>query len=69
MTIGSNAEKIKIFLKPDELADLLAISKTSVYRLVNKRQIPFNKIGGSLRFRKTDVDKFLADERIEPIKM
>lgn len=67
MIIGSNTEKIKIFLTPDDLADLLAMSKTSIYRLVNKRQIPFNKIGGSLRFRKTDVDKYLDSQRIEPI--
>ena len=48
---------------------MLGLSTATVYRLVNKRQIPFNKIGGSLRFRKTDVDKFLDAERIEPIKM
>ena len=69
MQIDSNAEKIKAFLTPEELADMLEISKATVYRLVNKRQIPFNKIGGSLRFRKTDIDKFLDAERIEPIKI
>ncbi len=67
MIIGSNAEN-KIFLTPDELADYLSISKTTVYRLVYKREIAFNKIGGSLRFRKDDIDKYLNDERIEPIR-
>lgn len=67
--IGSNAETVKRFFTPDELADFLSISKASVYRLVNKRQIPFNKIGGSLRFRREDIDKFLDSQRIEPIKL
>lgn len=69
MKIDSNAEKIKAFLSPEEMADMLGLSKATVYRLINKRQIPFNKIGGSLRFRKTDIDKFLDAGRIEPIKM
>ena len=70
MTIGSNAEnKIKAFFTPDELADFLAISKATVYRLVNKRQLPFHKIGGVLRFRKDDIEKYLETGRIEPIKL
>ena len=70
MTIGSNAENIiKAFFTPDELAKFLAISKTTVYRLVNRRQLPFNKVGGVLRFRKDDIERYLEAGRIEPIKL
>jgi excisionase family DNA binding protein len=68
MTIESNADKkIKAFFTPDELAELLAISKPTVYRLVGKRQLPFHKIGGVLRFKKADIDKYLETGRVEPI--
>lgn len=70
MTIGSNAQnKMKAYFTPDELAEYLAISKATVYRLVNKRQLPFNKVGGMLRFRKDDIERYLEAGRIEPIKL
>lgn len=69
MEIGSNANnRIKAFFTPDELAEFLAISKATVYRLVGKRQLPFHKIGGVLRFKKADIERYLEDGRTEPIK-
>jgi excisionase family DNA binding protein len=58
----------KGFLSPKELAVYLSISIPTIYRLIEKRQLPFNKIGGSLRFKKEDVDKYLEESRINPIK-
>ncbi len=51
----------------DELAGWLKISKPSVYRLVQKRQIPFYKVGGSLRFGKNDIMSYLQKNKIESI--
>lgn len=69
MEIGLNANnRIKAFFTPDELAEFLAISKATVYRLVGKRQLPFHKIGGVLRFKKQDIEEYLENGRIEPIK-
>lgn len=68
MNHGSNADHSpKNFLKPDELAQFLNISKPTVYRLIDRRQIPFHKIGGSLRFQMKDVLKYIEGSRIEPI--
>ena len=68
MEIGSNADnKIKAFFTPEELAEFLAISKATVYRLVGKRQLPFHKIGGVLRFKKADIEEYLETGRVEPI--
>ncbi len=69
MTIGSNENRIRTFLTPDEMAECLAVSKTTLYRLVAKRQIPFYKIGGSLRFKKDEMEKYFDDCRIGPIKI
>ena len=65
MTTDSNT--LPNMLTPDELARYFRISKTGVYRLVEKRQIPFYRVGGSLRFAKSDVKAYLGGNRIEPV--
>ena len=54
-------------ITPDELADMLKISKVGIYRLVEKRLIPFYKVMGSLRFNKKDVMNFLEENRIDQL--
>ena len=66
MTTGSDTT-IEL-LTPDEVAELLRISKVGVYRLVEKRAIPFYRIRGSLRFDRKDVATYLKENRIEPVK-
>ena len=65
MTTDSNT--ISNLLTPDELAALLRISKVSVYRLVEKRSMPFYRVNGSLRFDKNDVMAYLKENRIESV--
>lgn len=55
-------------ITPDELADFLQISKATIYRLIDGRKIPFCKIGGSLRFRKSDIDGYIEKSIVEPLK-
>ncbi len=68
MTSGMNAV-IKEFSTPDELAAILAISRATVYRLIARRQIAFIKVGGSLRFRRADVEKFIEKNCTNPLTM
>jgi excisionase family DNA binding protein len=70
MNSNSNWDKIidKKFLKPNEMANLLNISRPSVYRLIEKRQIPFYKIGGNLRFKKEDIINYLEMSHFEAMK-
>ena len=65
MKIGSNTIKM---ITPIELASSLHISRTSVYRLIDQRKIPFYKIKGSIRFKQDDVMNYLENSRIEPIQ-
>jgi len=55
-------------LTPDELAKFLSISRATVYRLVEKRLIPFYKIRGSLRFEKSDILDYLKKSRVESVE-
>jgi excisionase family DNA binding protein len=54
-------------ITPKELARLFKLSSASVYRLVDKRTLPFYKVGGQLRFSLADVEEYLNGVRIEPI--
>jgi excisionase family DNA binding protein len=49
-----------------EVAELLRISVPSVRRL-QRRRIPFIKIGGSVRFTKDDIMSYLAKQRVEAV--
>lgn len=53
------------FFSPSQVAALLAISKATLYRLVEKRTLPFYKIGGSLRFKHSDIVEYVERCRIQ----
>lgn len=69
MDTGFNTENLihKSFLTPDDMATLFSISRKTVYRLVDRRLVPFHKIGGVLRFRKEDIEEYLNSTRIDPV--
>jgi excisionase family DNA binding protein len=50
-----------------DVARLLKISASSVRRLQQQRRIPFFKVGGSIRFNKSDLAIYLMNRRVEPI--
>lgn len=47
-------------------AAVLAITKTAVYRLVERRRIPYYRLPSGLRFRRSDLDAYLRERRVEP---
>jgi excisionase family DNA binding protein len=52
-----------------ELAMRLKVEVRFVRRLVAERRIPFTKVGKFVRFHRRDVDTFLAEGRVEPIRV
>lgn len=65
MNVGSTIQNL---ITPDELAKLFKISKSSVYRLVDSRVLPFYKVGGNLRFSAKDIDEYLGNVRFESMQ-
>jgi len=49
-----------------EVAKYLGISKATVYKWVETRQIPFTKVGTLLRFPKWLIDRHLAKNATHP---
>ena len=47
-----------------EVAKYLKIKDRTIYRLVAKREIPGFKVGGSWRFRKSEIDQWVAGNAV-----
>ena len=50
-----------------DVADLLKVSIPTVRRLQQGRHIPFIKVGGAVRFAKSDLIEYLKKVRVEAI--
>ncbi len=49
----------------EELSQYLMIKKSSLYSMVERREIPFYKIGRLVRFKKSDIDAWLEGVKFE----
>ena len=55
------------FLTTDEVLEYLQVNLRTVYRLIKAGKIPAVRVGRQWRFRKTDIDAWLARERSHTI--
>jgi len=49
-----------------QVAELLRVSVDFVYSTM-KRNVPHVKVGGALRFRKEDIDRYIAMQTVSPM--
>lgn len=49
-----------------DLAKYLAVSKSMIYKLVEEEDIPYIKIGKSLRFKREDIETWIESRRFKP---
>ncbi len=54
-------------LTASEVADLLRVSRMTVYRLIKEGQIKALRVGRSYRLREDDVDEYLSARYTEAI--
>jgi excisionase family DNA binding protein len=45
-----------------EVADFLKVTERTIYRLAADHQIPSFKVGGSWRFRRADLAKWMSEQ-------
>lgn len=50
----------------DEVATFLKAGKRTVYRLASAGEIPAFKLGGTWRFRRADLDRWISEQIGEP---
>jgi putative molybdopterin biosynthesis protein len=53
----------KEFYTVAQLAELLQLTEMTIYRMVNRGELPHYKIGRVKRFRSSDVEQFLESHR------
>lgn len=51
-----------------EVAERLGVGERFVRRLVEERRIPYFKIGRHVRFMRDDVDRWISQSRVEPLR-
>lgn len=56
------------FLAMQEAADYMSISKSHLYKLTERRAIPFYRIGRRILFEAADLEEYLMSCRVEPPK-
>ena len=49
-----------------EVAEYLKVKDRTIYRLVANREIPCFKVGGSWRFRKSEIDQWIEANAVGP---
>ncbi len=49
----------------NEVADLLRVSRMTVYRLINAGQLPSLRVGKSYRLREQDIHSYLTERFTE----
>ncbi|MDF0605888.1 helix-turn-helix domain-containing protein [Neisseriaceae bacterium TC5R-5] len=58
---NNNSESGILTIK--EVAEYLKVTERTIYRLAAAKKIPaFKKVGGTWRFRATDIDGWIADQ-------
>lgn len=63
---SSSTAAVELLTVP-ETAVFLTISEKGVRRLQHARQLPFIKVGGSVRFAKSDLLAYLESRRVKPL--
>lgn len=51
------------FLSIKDLQSILKCGRTTAYSLVNRKAIRATRVGSSLRIRRTDLERFIEENR------
>ena len=55
----------KMYLNIDELSQYLGIKKSNLYGKVERKEIPFYRLGRLIFFKKDEIDAFMEKCRVE----
>ena len=56
---------MEALLTPRQVADYLKLSKSKVYYLIQRRQIPHIKIGRNVRVKESALEKWLEGQTVQ----
>ncbi|WP_081392241.1 helix-turn-helix domain-containing protein [Mycolicibacterium fortuitum] len=58
---GTAPEQQQLLLTISETAELLRVNKATIYRLFDRGELRWVKVGGRRLVRRTEIDRFIAD--------
>ena len=64
-SLQSNKELVGLFLTVKEVSEALRVSEDTVYRLLDKRDLPFHRIGGCKRILLSDLREYIKKSKIQ----
>ena len=67
MALSIKERPLKEFLSIGEVSEYLGIKKSSLYVKVERKEIPYYKIGHLLRFKRSDIDSWMEKLKSEPV--
>lgn len=62
-SLQPNNEFVGMFLTVAEVANILVVSRDTIYRLLDKRKLAYHSIGGCKRIHKDDLKLYLDENR------
>jgi excisionase family DNA binding protein len=54
------------FIGVSQVARMLGVSRMTVYRMRDDGQLPFVQIQGRYKCKRSDIEKYLQDQRFHP---
>ena len=57
--LGRQTDRVREIFNISQASEYLAVSENTLREWVRKRTIPFSKINGSIRFKKSKLDRWL----------
>lgn len=54
-------------MSSEELADYLGVSKDWIYQRTAKNEIPFGKVGRLVKFRRSEIDRWLTARSVPAV--
>lgn len=58
---AGSKDGVEPLMTADEVATYLRVTAGSVYNWVSKGEIPFVKVGAAVRFRRTELDRWVEE--------
>ena len=67
LKVANKKAEDDVFFTVDQLAEYLNVKKCWIYRRTSDQNIPFHKRGRYVRFKKSEIDKWLEEQKVNPL--
>lgn len=65
----SEMKTVSEWMTLDQVCDYLQLSKSSIYKLTMRNGIPFYKLAKTLKFKRSEVDDWIASHRVTKLNI